>query len=125
MKSNGVDAWLKHWLKMQKKGSRPLVLKDGLNKPSKANVNTHPKILDRQKGKKHYVKPDNDDEVNDGVLDVACANKKKGTDSLSLPKSPHSVGPISQSSLTFLTSLYDDKYYKNLLSLLFAAKVSN
>ncbi|KIM91745.1 hypothetical protein PILCRDRAFT_851 [Piloderma croceum F 1598] len=122
MKSEGVDAWLKHWLKMQKKGSRPLVLKDGSNKPSEANVNTHPKIVDRRKGKKRYVEPDNDDEVDDGVLDAARANKKKGTDGLSLLKSPHSVGPISQSRLTFLASLSDDKHYKNLLSLLFAAK---
>jgi hypothetical protein len=128
MKSDGVDAWLKHWLKMQKKGSTPLVLKDGSDKSSESHVNKDPKIVDRRKGKKRYVEPDSDDEateINDGVLDAARAKKKKGTDGPSLPKSPYSVGTISQSRRTFLASLSDDKHYKNLLLLLSATKVSN
>jgi hypothetical protein len=91
MKSDGVDAWLKHWLKMQKKGSTPLMLKDGSDKPSESHVNKDPKIIDQQKGKKQYVEPDSDDEaneINNGVLDAARANK--GTDGPSLPKSPYS-----------------------------------
>ena len=32
MKSDGVDAWLKHWLKLQKKNKHPLVLKRPLDK---------------------------------------------------------------------------------------------
>ena len=128
MKSDGVDAWLKHWLKMQKKGSKPLVLKDGSDKPSEAHGNTDPKVVDRRKGKKRYVEPDDDDEankINDGVLDASRTNRKKGTDGPSLPQSPHSVGTILQSRQTFLASLSSDKHYKNLLLLLFSAKVSN
>jgi hypothetical protein len=29
MKSDGVDAWLRHWLTLQKRNKRPLILKDG------------------------------------------------------------------------------------------------
>jgi len=29
MKSDGVDAWLQHWLTLQKRNKRPLILKDG------------------------------------------------------------------------------------------------
>jgi len=113
---------------MQRKGSTPLVLKDGLDKPSESHVNKDLKIVDRRKGKEQYVEPESDDEaneINDGVLDTARAKKKKGTDGPSLPKSPYSVGTILQSRRTFLASLSDDKHYKNLLLLLSAAKVSN
>ena len=92
------------------------------------SINKDPKIVDRRKGKKRYIEPNSDDEVNEinhGVLDAARANKKNGTDGPSLPKSPYSVGTISQSHQTFLASLSSDKHYKNLLLLLFAAKVSN
>jgi hypothetical protein len=119
MKSDGVDAWLKHWLKMQKKGSRPLVLKASSDKPSEALANTDQTIVDRRKGKKAtagYVEPDEDNEANTITDDVL---------GLSLPQSPHSVAPISKSRRTFLASLSNDKHYKNLLLLLFAAKVSN
>jgi len=32
MKLDGIDAWLKHWLKLQKKKKRPLELKDPSHK---------------------------------------------------------------------------------------------
>ena len=37
MKSVGIDAWLQHWLKLQKKSRRPLVLKDPTDKSSELN----------------------------------------------------------------------------------------
>jgi hypothetical protein len=119
MKSDGVDSWLRHWLKMQRKGSRPLVLKASSDKPSDAHGNTRKTLVDRRKGKKPnagYVEPDEDDEVNNITDDVS---------GLLFSQSPRSVAPISKSRRTFLTSLSDDKHYKNLLLLLFAAKVSN
>jgi hypothetical protein len=97
MKSDGIDAWLKNWLTMQKKGHRPLILKDSSNRPSEAHANTNPTVMDRRKGKKpraEYIESDNDYEVNnvnDGVSDTAGANTNKETNGESLPKSPHSV----------------------------------
>src|ERR1700676_4576871 len=37
MKSVGIDAWLQHWLKLQKKSRRPLVLKDPTDKSCELN----------------------------------------------------------------------------------------
>ena len=36
MKSNGVDAWLKHWLKLQKRNKHSLVLKRPLDRSDNA-----------------------------------------------------------------------------------------
>jgi hypothetical protein len=39
MKSDGVDAWLQHWLKLQKRNKRPLILKDGSDEdPSESDI---------------------------------------------------------------------------------------
>jgi hypothetical protein len=129
MKSDGIDAWLKHWLTMQKKGRRPLILKDSSNRPSEAHANTHPTVVDRCKGKKpraEYIESDDDYEVNnvnDSVSDTAGANTNKETDGESLPKSPHSVVATPKSRRTFLGSLSNHQDYKNLLLLLAVAKV--
>src|SRR6202789_1920806 len=49
MKSDGVDAWLRHWLKLQKKNKHPLVLKNPSDKPSDHHA---PQIVSKGKGKK-------------------------------------------------------------------------
>ena len=61
MKSNAIDCWLNHWLQMQKKGKRPLVLKDGSGRLSEHL----PVMTAKQKGKQiaQYV----DSEVSDNV----------------------------------------------------------
>ena len=46
MKSNGIDAWLQHWLKIQKKGKCLLVLKDSSDRASDNNGNKNPKVVD-------------------------------------------------------------------------------
>jgi hypothetical protein len=129
MKSDGIDAWLKHWLTMQKKGHRPLVLKDSSNRSFEAHANTNLTVVDWCKGKKpwaEYIESDDDYEVNnvnDGVLDTAGANTNKETDGESLPKSPHRVVATPKSRWTFIGSLSDDQDYKNLLLLLAVVKV--
>jgi len=50
MKSRGVDAWLQHWLKMQKKGKHPLVLKNSSDKDCDATKEL--KIVDRRNSNK-------------------------------------------------------------------------
>jgi len=49
VKSDGVDVWLKHWLKLQKKNKHPLVLKDPLDKPSDHHA---PQIVSRGRGRR-------------------------------------------------------------------------
>jgi hypothetical protein len=128
MKSRGVDAWLQHWLKMQKKGKRPLVLKNSSDKDCDATK--EPKIVDRRnsnKPKPGYIEPDEDEEVNidNSISEAARTNVKGGTDGQLLPKSPHSVASTRPSRQKFLASLSDNMDYKKLLLLLLAAKVRN
>jgi len=130
MKSDGVDAWLKHWLKMQNKGSRPLVLKDRSDRPFEAHAKRNPVVVDRRKGKKRqveYVESDEDEapNVNDGASDVVGTNASTTASVKSLPKSPHNVPSSRKGRRTFLDSLSTHKDYRNLLLLLAAAKVRN
>ena len=65
MKSDGVDIWLKHWLKLQKKNKHPLVLKgplDNVHESSPALV-TNPKLRSRH-GKAQYLETDGSDHEN-------------------------------------------------------------
>jgi len=122
MKSSGVDAWLQHWLKMQRKGKRPLALKERSDKNHDATK--EPTIMDRRnlKSKRGYIEPDEDD---DSILDAARTNEKGGTDGTLVPKSPHDVAPTRTSRRKFLASLSDNQDYKKLLLLLLATKVRN
>jgi len=123
MKSNGVDAWLQHWLKMQKKGKRPLVLKDSSDRNTK--------VVDRRTAKKSkggYIEPDNDEEaphIDDDASDGRDTRELQAADGLLVPKSPSSVSPNESRRRIFLKSLSDDVHYKELLLLLLAAKVNN
>jgi len=126
MKSSAVDAWLQHWLKMQKKGKCPLVLKNSLDKDHDSTK--EPTIVDRwnsKKSKPGYIKPNEDNEVNidNSILDAAQSNAKGGTNGQLLPKSLHSVASTQTSHQKFLASLSDNQDYKKLLLLLLAAKV--
>ena len=81
MKSDAIDAFLGHWLKLQKKGSRPLVLKDLVDKSSKPNPK--PKTLSKckckgkgkGKGKAWYIESDDSDNQ-----DVKDKSDNAGTD---------------------------------------------
>lgn len=57
MKSDGVDAWLKHWLTLQKRNKRPLILKDGSDE-----AHPNPKSSSKRKGKASKAQATNDDE---------------------------------------------------------------
>jgi hypothetical protein len=131
MKSNGIDAWLQHWLKIQKKGKRPLVLKASSDRASDNDGNKNPKVVDRRtvkKSKAGYIKPDDDEEAphtDDGASDACDTGKATAADGLLVPKSPSSVSHTDARRRNFLKSLSDDVYYQELLLLLLAAKVSN
>ena len=60
MKSDGVDSWLRHWLKLQKKNKCPLVLKEHSDKQS--DHNTPPQIVPKGKGKAKAQDINSDDE---------------------------------------------------------------
>ena len=49
MKLDSINCWLQHWLKLQKKGRRPLVLKDPSSKSSQAGPT--PRVISNQKDK--------------------------------------------------------------------------
>jgi hypothetical protein len=144
MKSDGVDSWLRHWLKLQKKNKRPLVFKDLSDKPS--DPNAPPQVVSKGKKKAsqtQYVDSDDEEEVDDdeemdddgedsishpavpSAPPIDTGTKAKVGDHIkSLPKCPSSAARNRTSRRTFLTSLSDDKNYKDLLLLLKAADVS-
>ena len=64
MKSDCVDAWLKHWLRLQKRNKCPLVLKACTDKTS--DTHPTPTIASKSKGKKkkaHYIESDESDDL--------------------------------------------------------------
>jgi len=145
MKSDGVDSWLGHWIKIQKKKKRPLILKD----PSHKSFDDDPKLTTpskwKGKGKARYVESNESDDENidedegipdgeDNDADPSDANAANN-DSAShdggdpttvrvLPPSPMNASDSRKSRHTFLDSLSDDGNYKKLLLLLRAAKAS-
>jgi hypothetical protein len=150
MKSNAVDTWLGHWLKIQKKDRRPLVLKNVSDGTSDKKTNTIAPKQKGNKGKDRYVEPnDSDDEdadVDDGLDGVdgveeinegaagtkdadgnhpnrADKNNEGDTTAKVLPPLPKSAATTCKVRRDFLTSLSDDRNYKKLLLLLYAAKV--
>ena len=140
MKSDGVDIWLKHWLKLQKKNKHPLVLKgllDNIHESSPTLV-TNLKLRS-QHGKAWYLETDRSDCENvesiledngidggnamtaDGITDKA---EEVVSDAI-LPQSPYSTSNNRKAHHTFLTSLSADLKYQQLLLLLHVAKVSD
>src|SRR5882762_9179055 len=57
MKSDAVDAWLQHWLKMQKRNKRPPVLKDDSDE-----THTNPTAASKRKPKASKAQSINDDD---------------------------------------------------------------
>jgi hypothetical protein len=140
MKSDGVDAWLKHWLKLQKKKKRPLELKDPSHKSSESLPTTTAVPRRKLKGSKdQYIESDDSDdeksfdEEGDGELNEDPSNTTNrggqhsdgDTQATVLPPFPSSASLTRKGRRTFLQSLSDDKKYRKLISLLGAAKVSN
>jgi hypothetical protein len=141
MKSDGVDAWLEHWLKLQKKNKHPLVLKNPSDKPSDHHA---PQIVSKGKGKKKAKAKDIDsDDHDDGEMDdhvnddgvsnpvdppsapIHAGTNEEGNDHVkSLLMSPKGAARNRNTRRTFLTSLSDDENYKKLLLLLQVADVS-
>jgi hypothetical protein len=151
MKAEGVDDWLKHWIKLQKRNKRPLTLKD----PSAANSDQSKAPekgsgKGKGKGKARATSPsptrassDTEDAENmedfdkgedtesdeaksingdsAGTLDDDEDIPKAGS---SLPLAPASAAKSKKTRFAFLKSLSDDKTYSQLLRLLYAAQVS-
>ena len=107
MKSDGVDAWLKHWLKLQKKNKCPLVLKRLLDEILDTSSTSASGLkLKGKKGKAQYVEPDDptNEEMdhpsdNSGVKGDESENsgrpsntdKAMTTNVAELPPTPYSV----------------------------------
>jgi hypothetical protein len=140
MKSDGVDAWLKHWLKLQKKNKRPLVLKGPADRtpevvPKSNNVSKRK----AGKGKARYIDSDDSDDVDDEdksddgkpnettpepSTHPTGRNDEAESDAKILPPSPLSASKTRKTRRTFLESLSNDENYQKLLLLLYVAKVS-
>ena len=124
MKSDAVDAWLQHWLKMQKRNKRPLVLKDDSD-----GTHTNPTAASKRKpkaSKAQSIDNDNsDDEAFDEDNNTNPLNTSNTNADAALPPTPLSASETRNTRRTFLATLSDDRNYKRLLLLLRAAKVSN
>ena len=140
MKSDGVDAWLKHWIKLQKKNKRPLVLKcptdETLGTPPPTEITLKSK---KKVGKARYIEPDDtgseglDECSDDGgktkdrsvILNDGAENDGlDGQNSAMIPKSPYSASDNRRTRCKFLATLSTDNNYKKLMLLLHVAKVS-
>ena len=139
MKSDGVDAWLKHWLKLQKKNKHPLVLK----RPSDEILDTSSTSasglkLKGKKGKAPYIEPDDsankemDDQSDNGRVEgdesensgqPSNTDKAMTTNVAELLPTPYSASNNQCTWQQFLVSLSADNNYKRLMLLLHIAKV--
>jgi hypothetical protein len=134
MKAEGVDDWLKHWLKMQNKKKRPLTLKNPSGAPSDQLKAASQSSTGKGKGKARassLPSSDEDSEEDDvdnqkGVDNEEVAEDDSDTPQAgsSLPPTPASAAKSKETRLAFLKSLSDDESYRRLLRLLLAAKVS-
>ena len=128
MKSEAVDCWIKHWLRLQKKGKRPLVLKTASDKEQQSS-DAEGRLKSKKKGKMKATDMEdgqdkvNDDHESDRDSDGA-ANKHPSPHPVgNAPASPLSADLNRTTRLKFLKSLSDDKNYQRLLLLLQAAQV--
>ena len=142
MKADAVDAWLKHWLRLQKKGKRPLVLKKASEEGNDKSPTpqTAPSKSTKRKGKQRAHQSDDDGEVSEdnqtGESDAGQPDKSihplgnrtiedsDGEDTNNiLPPAPLSADLNRRTCLAFLKSLSDDQQYQKLLALLQTAQV--
>jgi hypothetical protein len=131
MKSDGVDTWLKHWLKLQKRNKRPLVLKDG-----SGVVHANPTTASRQKDKASKDQSIDNNNADDEAVDENHNENGSNTDTdtgmnananihaNALPPTPLSASETRQTRRAFLATLSEDRHYQSLLLLLRAAKVN-
>jgi hypothetical protein len=125
MKSDGVDAWLQHWLKLQKWNKRPLVLKDGSDK-----IHLNPTASSKQKAKASKAQSTNDnnsdnEDVEDNNNDKSDTDDARNDTATMLPSTPLSASGKRMGRREFLAMLSDNRNYQKLLLLLHAAKVGN
>jgi hypothetical protein len=85
MKSNAIDFWLRHWLHLQNKGTRPLVLIDNSDKSPKTRITvelTPPIMLTRWKGKAkvQYIEPNDSDSLDTSDNESAGASVRGDPD---------------------------------------------
>ena len=91
MKSDAVDCWIGHWLKIQKKNKCPLVLKNGSD--SKSNKQANPITVSWRrwnKGKDQYIDSDDTDDeaaANDETTDEANNDGSNGDEHGTCPNS--------------------------------------
>ena len=148
MKLEAVDAWLRHWQKIQKKNKRPLIFKDPSGKTSEQRPN--PKVSTavpnptavskgKRKGKAKNTGSDHSgykstsDERNNDVTNAAAAEPNPNrtgpsngstSTAITMPPSPLSALETRKTRRAFLESLSNDKNYRKLVLLLDAADVS-
>jgi hypothetical protein len=89
MRSDAVDAWLGHWLKIQKKNKRPLVLINPSDRASDKQANPTTMSKEKQrKGKGRYV--DGDDSSNEDITDDDIVDGEDGRSNADAPGTrPH------------------------------------
>src|ERR1700683_2240062 len=114
MKSVGIDAWLQHWLKLQKKSRRPLVLKNPMDKSSELNPKS--RTVTKQKasqGKARYIESDDSDNQDtsnksgsEETKEPPCAEGL--ANALVLSPSPLSASAMRKARRAFLASLSSD-----------------
>ena len=142
MKADVVDAWLKHWLWLQKKGKHPLALKKASEEGNDKSPTpqTAPSKSTKQKGKQQAHESDDDGEISgDNQTNESDAGQHEksiqpirnkmiedsdgdGTNTI-LPLPPLSVDLNCHTRLAFLNSLSDDQQYQKLLALLQTTQV--
>jgi hypothetical protein len=129
MKSESVDCWLTHWLQIQDRGRRPLVVKD----PTKISSQPHPKpkIVSKQKVKRsgaqdtdnHDPDDSNGQEHSEKLAKGAMMDGDESQGTVS-PASPLSASDNRNTRREFLKSLSSDTNYLNLLHVLDHTRVS-
>lgn len=140
MTSKGVDCWLRHWLKIQKKGEHPLVLRDPTAQPSKGVPNSA--VVSKRKATRSKVWNIDSEEAEDRqtadalsdggeapampetTSDHASDRLGGASDAMALLVSPHSASESHTTRRTFLESLSTDVNYAELIHLLNVSPVS-
>ena len=125
MKSDGVNAWLRHWLKLQKRNKCPLILKDSSDE---AHLNLTSSSKGKAKASKAWTTGDDKSDQEDVEED---GNSQSDEGDIQEDQNDQSdEGDVQedkndQSDNKFLATLSKDKNYQKLLLLICAANVSN
>ena len=105
MKSNGIDAWLKHWIKLQKKNKCPLVLKRLLDKILDTSPTSASGLQSKgKKGKAWYVEPD--DSANGELEDQSDNGGMEGDESEDSGRPSNKGKPVSNNVMELLPTPY-------------------